>query len=134
MKALDSNIRLARIFAAITLLVAVGARADSITELDRWMRSIERKSHSVQRSLAVRDAQAATVDARQIDELYGRMEQFFLRRGNAASAVKLSQEGRELSATAIQAVAAGDFAAASSAWSSIARACRECHSKYKPLN
>ncbi len=120
-------------FAALALMSVVGARAQSILEFDKWMQPIERRSQSVQRNLAARDAGAATADAREIGELYGRLEQFFLQRADAASAVRLSREGRELSASVIQAVAAGDFKAASGAAISVARACRDCHFEYKPL-
>ena len=125
---------LVRIFAVMALMVVVGARAQSILEFDRWMQAIERRSQSVQRSLAARDAGTAIADAREIGELYGRLEQFFLQRANAASAVKLSQEGRELSASVVRSVAAGDFTAASNAAISVARACRDCHLEYKPLD
>jgi hypothetical protein len=120
-------------FAVIALMVAVGARAQSILEFDRWMQAIERKSQSVQRDLASRNAEAATADAREIGELYGRLEQFFLQRDDAASAVQLSRQGKELSASVIRAIAAGDFVAASSAALAVARACRDCHFEYKPL-
>ena len=124
---------LVRTFAVMALMVVVGARAQCILEFDRWMQAVERRSQSVQRSLAARDAGTAIADAREIGELYGRLEQFFLGRANAASAVKLSREGRELSASVVRAAAAGDFMAASSAAISLARACRDCHLEYKPL-
>lgn len=114
-------------------MAAVGARAQSILEFDKWMQAIERRSQSVQRNLTARDAEAAAADAREIGELYGRLEQFFLKKADAANAVRLSREGRELSASVVRAVAAGDFKAASSAAISVARACRDCHFEYKPL-
>ncbi len=117
----------------IALMLAVGARAQSILEFDRWMQVIERKSQSVQRELTTRNGEAAMADAREIGELYGRLERFFLQRDSAASAVKLSREGQVLSASVIRHVAAGDFVAASSAAISIAKACRDCHLEYKPL-
>src|SRR3981081_3201788 len=80
-----------------------------------------------------KDVNAATADAREIGELYGSMETYFTRRGNAANAVKLSKEGRDLAATVAKSVAANDFAAASQAALSIAHACRPCHLEYKPL-
>ena len=87
----------------------------------------------MQRNLARKDVQAASADAREIGELYGSMETYFTRRGNAANAVKLSKEGRDLAATVGRSVAANDFAAASQAALGIAHACRTCHLEYKPL-
>ena len=110
------------------------AWAQSVLEFDEWMQKIDRKSQSVQRYLTNKDANGATADARQIGELYGSMEAYFSRKGNAADAVKLSKEGRELAATVVKSVAGKDFAAASQAALSIARACRTCHLAYKPLD
>ena len=110
------------------------AFGQSVLDFDEWMQRIDRRSQSVQRSLAARDANAASADAREIGELYGSMEAYFSRRGNADNAVKLSREGRELAAVVVRSVAVGDFAAASRAAVSIAGACRNCHLDYKPLD
>ena len=67
-------------------------------------------------------------------ELYGSMEAYFSRRGNPDNDVKVAREGRELAATVVRSVAANDFATASKAAVSIARACRACHWDYKPLD
>lgn len=87
----------------------------------------------MQRNLTRKDVNGATADAREIGELYGSMETYFTRRGDAINAVKLSKEGRELAATVVLSVAANDFARASQAALSIAHACRTCHLEYKPL-
>lgn len=110
------------------------AFAQSVLDFDEWMQRIDRRSQSVQRNLAARDANAAVADAREIGELYGSMEAYFSRRDNAGNAVKLSREGRDLAAAVVRSAAAKDFAAASKAAVSIARACRSCHSEYKPLD
>jgi hypothetical protein len=110
------------------------AFGQSVLDFDEWMQRIDRRSQSVQRNLAAGEANAASADAREIGELYGSMENYFSRRGNADNAVKLSREGKELAATVISSVAAKDFASASKAAVSIARGCRGCHSEYKPLD
>ena len=107
--------------------------AQSVLDFDEWMQKIDRRSQSVQRNLTRKDVNAATADAREIGELYGSMETYFTRRGDAANAVKLSREGRDLAAAVVESVAANDFAAASQAAVGIARACRTCHLEYKPL-
>src|SRR5579862_9621565 len=91
------------------------AFAQSVLDFDEWMQKIDRRSQSVQRSLAAGDANAAIADAREIGELYGSMEAYFSRRGNADNAVKLSREGRDLAAIVVSSAAAKDFAAASKA-------------------
>jgi hypothetical protein len=127
--------RIAVILAPLAVFV-VGemAFAQSVLDFDEWMQRIDRRSQSVQRNLAAGDATAASADAREIGELYGSMEAYFSRRGNADDAVKLSREGRELAATVARSAAAKDFTTASKAAVSIARACRSCHSEYKPLD
>jgi len=117
---------------ALALMQQIGC-AQSILDFDDWMQKIDRRSQSVQKSLARKDANAASVDAREIGELYASMETYFTRRGNAVNAVKLSKEGKDLAATLGKSVAANDFAAASAAALSLAHACRTCHLEYKPL-
>jgi hypothetical protein len=110
------------------------AFGESVLDFDEWMQRIDRRSQSVQRNLTAGEANAASADAREIGELYGSMEAYFSRRGNADNAVKLSREGRELAATVVRSVAAKDFATASKVAVSIARGCRTCHLDYKPLD
>jgi hypothetical protein len=110
------------------------AFGQSVLDFDDWMQRIDRRSQSVQRNLSAGDVTAASADAREIGELYGSMEAYFSRKGNADNAVKLSREGRELAAVVVRSAAAKDLAAASKAAVSIARACRSCHLNYKPLD
>src|SRR5882672_4195974 len=100
------------------------ALAQSILDFDAWMRKIERRSQSVQRSLARQDASAGSAEAREIGELYGSMETYFTRKGDSANAVKLSQEGRGLANTIVSSVTTHDFPAAVRSAQSLARACR----------
>ncbi len=124
--------RIFEVFAAFALLQPIVC-AQSVLDFDEWMQKIDRRSQSVQRNLTRKDVNAVTADAREIGELYGSMESYFTRRGNAANAVKLSKEGRDLAATVVESVTANDFAAASRAALNIAHACRTCHLEYKPL-
>jgi hypothetical protein len=129
------RVRIAVILAALAVSAAGEvAIAQSVLDFDEWMQRIDRRSQSVQRNLAAGDAGAAIADAREIGELYGSMEAYFSRRGNAGNAVKLSREGKALAATVTRSAAAKDFVTASKAAVSIARACRSCHSEYKPLD
>ena len=52
---------------------------------------------------------AASAAAREIEELYGLMEKFFEKRGDAADAVRWSREGREFAARAQVDMAARRF-------------------------
>ncbi len=119
------------------LCVAMGASvagAASILQFDGWMKRIERRSQSVQRHLTAGDGQSAIADAQEIRELYALMEDYFTDRGNSGSAVNLSKDGEALADALVKSVQAEDFEAASRSAISIARACRECHFEYKPLD
>jgi len=110
------------------------AFGQSVLDFDEWMQKIDRKSQSVQRNLAAGDANAVSADAREIAKLYGSMEAYFSRRGNAENAVKLSRDGKELATTVVSFVLAKDFSSASKAVFGITKGCRGCHLEYKPLD
>jgi hypothetical protein len=88
----------------------------------------------VQRHLTARDAQSAIADAREIRDLYGLMAGYFEQRGNAGTAIRISRDGEALADAVVRSVQSNDFDAASRSAISIARACRDCHFEYKPLD
>src|SRR5581483_10384542 len=109
------------------------AASQSVLEFDAWMQKIDRRSQSVQRNLASRNPAAALADARELGELYKLMEGYFTRRGDAADAARFAAEGGALIDAAVVSLQSNDFDAAARSASSVARACRECHIEYKPL-
>jgi len=117
--------------------IAVGssnARAQSLLEFDRWMQKIERYSLGIQRHLKRDEAEQAIADAHEIQALYKKMAEYFVRRGDSHEAEKISRTGVELAGQIIQAAGRRDFAGAQRAAISLAKDCRECHSEYKPLD
>jgi len=126
----------ARWIAVVVCVVAgVGdpAASQSVLQFDGWMQRIDRRSQSVQSNLAQRNAVAALDDARELGELYRLMEIYFAQRGEAGEAAKFATDGGALIGSMVAALQSNDLEAASRAASSVARACRECHIKYKPL-
>jgi hypothetical protein len=123
----------AAILACASLLVSE-ACAQSLLEFDRWMQKIETRSLSMQRNLKRNDGDAATADAREIQALYKLMEDYFDKRGDAHAAVKLSREGGELAEKVVRSATTRDFDRALGAAITLARACRDCHQDYKPLD
>jgi hypothetical protein len=120
---------------AVSLIVSAGVvNATSTFEFDRWMKRIEKHSLSVQRNLKRRDAPAAIVDANEIQKLYKLMEDFYAARDNVRDAVRMSKEGKELAGQVADSAAAGDFDSALKSAIVVAKACRECHNQYKPLD
>ena len=120
----------AGIFAA---LASGGVFADSILEFDIWMQQIDARSQSVLRNLARRDADASAADAREIGRLYKLMEDFYERRGDSYDAALASYVGRGWADDVVQSVGNKDFEKAANAAAEIARDCRNCHIRFKPI-
>jgi hypothetical protein len=122
----------AGIFALSALPVSM-LWAHSVFDLDDWMDRIDDGNQDLQRNIAARDRGAALERARELEELYGLMEKFFLDRGDSENAVRLSREGRAQAAAAIRHLSAGQFNAARARSLEIAHGCRGCHIEFKPL-
>ncbi len=75
------------------------ANAQSVFDLDDWMQRIDDQSQDLQRHIAARDASAATASARELEELYGRMETFFDQRGTRSRRSALVARGARVRAT-----------------------------------
>ena len=125
---------LACLVTAALLLACGRAHPQSLLEFDRWMQKIERYSLGIQRHLKRDEAEQAIADAREIQALYEKMADYFVRRGDSHEAEKISRAGIDLAAQIIQATGERDFAGALRAAISLAKDCRECHSDYKPLD
>jgi cytochrome c556 len=76
----------------------------------------------------------AAASASTLADRYQEMEGYFVARGNAEEAVKLSREGEALLATVRGALEHNDLRAASDAAVSLGRACRSCHVNFKRLS
>jgi hypothetical protein len=114
-------------------LVSISAFGESILEFDRWMEQLDKQNQRLQKSLARADGAEAVASAQILSERYQAMDAFFVARGAADEAVKISREGEALLTTVRSALERDDFAAASVAAVNLGRACRSCHVSYKPL-
>jgi len=117
----------------LALVLSCAAGAQSVFDFDDWMQRIDEQSQDLQRHIEKRDGAAATLSARDLEQLYGLMEQFFEKRGDAADAVRWSREGREFAQRAQAELAGKRFTAAQRHALAIAHGCRDCHFNYKPL-
>ena len=122
------------VFAAWLVAAAAPATPQSVLQFDKWMQSVDRRSQTMQRNLARRDSAAALADAREVGELYRLMQDYFTQRGDATEAVKLASAGAALADDVIKSLQSNDLDTASVSAISIARGCRDCHVKYKPLD
>jgi hypothetical protein len=126
-------LRLAVPACAWLMLASPVSRAASQLQFDVWMRDIDRRSVSVQQHIAARRLDDAGVDARELERLYGLMEQYFVHDYPANDAAQMSQDGRLLAALIPGALDRQDFDAAAQAARTIALACNDCHDPYKPF-
>ncbi|NRF70583.1 cytochrome c [Aquincola sp. S2] len=109
------------------------AQKTSQLEFGRWMRVIDQRSVSVQRHIAAQHAAAAQADARVLEDLYARMERYFVHEYPAADAQQVSHAGRVQAASIPALLAAQDYVGAARAARSIAQACNDCHDPHKPF-
>jgi hypothetical protein len=123
----------ARALIVALALAAPAARAQSVRDLDDWMDRIDEASQSVQKRIARRDRAQALADARELVEMYELMEGFFRVRASGEDGVRFSRAGRDIAVALRTALDAGKFDNARARAIELARACRDCHFKYKPL-
>lgn len=124
---------LLRLLALTGVLAAGQATADSILEFDIWMQKIDRHSQTILTALKRQDADAAVADARELERLYGLMERFYEARGEHDDPLLLSWDGRQRAASAAVLARQGDFSGAFESALGIARDCRACHDRFKPI-
>jgi hypothetical protein len=95
------------------------------------MQTIEDLNKSLSSNIALRDAKATLADAKELDDLFSKVEAHFTERGDAANAVDLSKKSRTLAQSIIKSVGGSDFDSATNAATDLSRTCRTCHTFYK---
>jgi hypothetical protein len=122
-----------RAFVVLGALLALAgtARSDQ-AELDTdLMHSIEDSNKSLASNIAIKQAQGASSDAKELAEMFAQVEAFYVKRGDAADAVELAKKSRTLSTQILQSVSTGDFGAATDSATTLSRTCKTCHNYYK---
>ena len=95
------------------------------------MQNIEDANKSLSSNIALANKQAAGDDAKELARMFEEVETFFVHKGDAANAVDLARQSRELSAEIVQLVATGKFEVATDKATTLSRTCRTCHTFYK---
>jgi len=95
------------------------------------MQNIEDANKSLSSNIALANKQAAGDDAKELARMFQEVETFFVHKGDAANAVDLARQSRELSAQIVQLVATGKFEVATDKATTLSRTCRTCHTFYK---
>ncbi len=120
------------IIAAAIMSALIGGVQAADAELDMdLMQTIEDTNKSLSSNIAIQNAVASTSDARELQELFGKVESHFVAKGDAADAVELSRKSKDLAGNIIKSVAAKDYGTATDAATDLSRACRTCHTFYK---
>lgn len=115
--------------AALALVTGIClAQATLDTDL---MQAIEDTNKSLASNIALKDAKAATADAKELNAMFEKVEAYFVQKGDAANAVELSKKSKDLTITIVQAITANDFDKATDSATALSRTCKTCHNFYK---
>lgn len=122
-----------KVFLLLAFVVGMSASVNSAeVQLDtETMQTIEDLNKSLSSNISLKDAKGATSDAKELTELFAKVEQHFLQKGDAQNAVDLSKKSKDLTVEIINSIAAKNFEAATDAATSLSRTCRTCHTFYK---
>ncbi len=115
------------IFAALT----AGVSSAEIELGSDLMQTIEDTNKSLSSNIALKDGKAATSDARELTEMFGKVENFFVQKGGADNAVALAKKSKDLTIEIVKSVTANNFESATDAATTLSRTCRTCHTFYK---
>jgi hypothetical protein len=119
--------------AGLVLASAVlGGVAYAADELDMdLMQTIEDTNKSLASNIAMQDAAKSTSDAKELHELFTKVEAHFVAKGDAKDAVDLSRQSLVLTDAIVKSVGEKDFGKAQESATSLSRTCRTCHTFYK---
>ena len=113
------------------LCVSAGLALAAV-ELDTdLMQNIDDTNKSLASNIALKDGNAAIADAKSMNAMFGTVETYFVQKGDAANAVDLTKQSRELTLAIVNAVTANDYDAATDAATTLSRTCKKCHTFYK---
>ena len=113
------------------LFVSAGFALAAV-ELDTdLMQNIDDTNKSLASNIALKDGKAAIADAKSMNDMFGTVETYFVQKGDAANAVELTKQSRELTLTIVNAVTANNYDAATDAATTLSRTCKKCHTFYK---
>ena len=114
------------------MLSVCAGLALAAVELDTdLMQNIDDTNKSLASNIALKDGKAAIADAKSMNAMFGTVETYFVQKGDAANAVDLTKQSRELTLAIVNAVTANDYDAATDAATTLSRTCKKCHTFYK---
>lgn len=116
--------------AALVFVGGVVRAADGELDMD-LMQTIEDTNKSLASNIATQNGAGSTADAKELQELFGKVEAHFVAKGGADDAVDLSRKSKDLAGAIVKSVSEKNFDAASETATTLSRTCRTCHTFYK---
>ena len=115
-----------------TLILFAGSLWAAVAELDSdLMQAVEDANKSMASNIALKDRKGSVSDATELDGMFAEIEHYYVNKGDADDAVKLSKKSRELVADILKSVKGGDFDHATNLATDLSRTCKSCHNFYK---
>lgn len=120
---------ISRLVLAATLAGSAFTASGAVDE--DFMRNVEDTFKSADSNIGLKNAQAASADAKELETLFREVVDHYVKKGDAQDGVQLSQKSIALSTRIVQTVAANDFDTAAAASAELGRTCKACHNVYK---
>lgn len=118
------------LFGFLALLTASVHSAETDLDTD-LMQSIEDTNKSLSSNIALKDGKAATADSKELNDMFVKVETYFVQKGGADDAVDLARKSKGLTEAIVKAVDQNDFDSAGNSATALSRNCRTCHTFYK---
>jgi hypothetical protein len=113
-------------------LAMLGSAVPAELEVDDdMMRTIEDTMKSLDSNVAIKDVKAARAEARELAELFARIEAYYARKGDTPDAVGFARKTHDLAAQVLRAVDSQDFDTASDTVELFVKSCKACQQVYK---
>ncbi|MGZ5780098.1 MAG: hypothetical protein ACXWIN_03970 [Burkholderiaceae bacterium] len=118
------------VMALLSMLTSPVRSAETDLDTD-LMQSIEDTNKSLSSNIALKDGKAATSDAKELTDMFSKVESFFVKKGGAENAVDLAKKSKNLAIEIVKYVEGKNFDAATDSATALSRTCRTCHTFYK---
>lgn len=113
---------------------ASSANTTSVADIDLdtdLMHAIEDTNKNLASDIALKDVKAATSDSNDLNDMFEKVEAYFVQKGGADDAVELSRKNKNLTQDIVKAISVNNFTAATDSATALSRNCRTCHTFYK---
>lgn len=113
------------------LVMTGSAVAAQVTIDEDYMQIMEDRQKSLSKNIGVQNIKGAIEDVKELEDMFGEVEEYYVGKGNAQDAVDWSKESRNLSIAIEKYVLEKDFDNATISATTLAKTCKSCHRIYK---